>query len=698
MNKTLLRIAKVFWPDIASFALARQLVIVGDILTTGYSTLAYLLGFFWLVRESDFSIFRQHWTMLLLLAGIIILFTYLNFFMIIEFREDRYGSSDGSFNSMAVWTAAFIFGPTSLWIMIVLLGIQFFSGWFQDISKAAKLNNLRYFSLSIAGFTLPYLAGLRVFELLGGIYPIQDLGAHNIIAGFAGIIVNFIVLILIWLPYFLFAVYTQKKLTRSEKIQPIVQFFFLSLALPTFAHPFAILAAGLYSENGVSTFIFLVLGLIIVAYLARQFSMTSESNRQQTRQLEKLESLGRAILTAPPDVSILPEILGEHIPNMFPSGNIVVWMIPGQILFKSPQDEWPIEITKIWEWAQGCPNTRAFTALEPIPWEEEHKPHRPVVYSPILAQEGKEIIGGIFMELHQLAQPWSTEALQRLFPALHSLRDQISSAIHQAEEYARSIALEKVSQEIKIAGQIQASFLPNQFPNIPGWQLAVSLEPAGGLSGDFFDLIPLSRGRLGIVIADVADKGLGAALYMALCRTLIRTYALEYQSRPDLVLSEANERILADARANLFITTFYGVLDPTKNTLIYCNAGHNPPILIGTDPESVPVALVRTGMPIGIEEDSSWERRTLQFSPGDKLILYTDGITEAQNNEGELFDDHHLVETVILNRHQPAFDLQVKILEAVKEHAQGAPQYDDITLMILEKEKSEEKNSKKSKK
>jgi serine phosphatase RsbU (regulator of sigma subunit) len=353
-----------------------------------------------------------------------------------------------------------------------------------------------------------------------------------------------------------------------------------------------------------------------------------------------------------------------------------------------------LEITKIWDWAQDCHETRSFTAVETLPWEGSKLPHRPMLYSPILAQEGKEIIGGIYMELHQLALPWGVDSLQKLFPALHSLRDQISSAIHQAEEYARSIALEKVSQEIKIAGQIQASFLPNQFPNIPGWQLAVSLEPAGGLSGDFFDLIPLSRGRLGLVIADVADKGLGAALYMALCRTLIRTYALEYQSRPDLVLSETNERILADARANLFITTFYGVLDPAENSLIYCNAGHNPPILINSDAQSKPIALSRTGMPIGIEADASWERRSLKFSAGDKLILYTDGVTEAQNNEGEFFEDRMLVNTIVENRLNSAFELQERILFEVKEFIQGAPQYDDITLMILEKEQklSPEKN------
>jgi serine phosphatase RsbU (regulator of sigma subunit) len=688
VNKYLINIAKVFWPEIEEMSLARQLVVIGDIFTISYTAIISAVGIYWLLGESDFSIFHTSWRMILLLTAIIVLFTYLNFFMIIEFRQDRYGSSDGSFNSMAVWAAAFIFGPTSLWIMIMLLLIQYIAGLVSMAGKATKINNTRYFTLSLAGFTLPYLVGLHVYESLGGVYPLTELDPQILLAGFSGIILNFLILILIWVPYFLYAVYTQQKLAAEETLRPIILFFFLALALPTFAHPFAILAAGLYSENGLVTFVFLILGLVIVAYLARQFSLTAESNRQQTRQLEKLESLGRAILLAPPDISMLPEILQEHVPNMFPSGNIIIWMIPGQIIFKAPGEDWSPEITQIWDWAQDCPETRSFTALEPLPWITEFgKTHRPVVYSPILAQEGKEIIGGIYMELHQLAQPWSKDSLKKLFPALHSLRDQVSSAIHQSEEYARSIALEKVSQEIKIAGQIQASFLPNQFPNIPGWQLAVSLEPAGGLSGDFFDLIPLSRGRLGLVIADVADKGLGAALYMALCRTLIRTYALEYQSRPDLVLSETNERILADARANLFITTFYGVLDPEANTLVYCNAGHNPPILVNSDDSHKPLALTRTGMPIGIEEDSSWDRRTLEFSPGDKLIFYTDGVTEAQNDQGDFFDERSLVKTVIDNRDSSAFELQVEILQAVKTFSEGVPQQDDITLMILEKER-----------
>jgi len=679
------KIAFLFWPGLKDMALPRKMVGIGDVITTLYSLPTFVIGIYWLVMVSDFSIFATQWLTLLLFMVITALFTYLNFFMIIEFRHDRYGSADGAFNSMAVWATVLIFGPTGLWLIILLQTIQFITNLPRISGPAAQWNNLRNFSLTASGFTIPFLVGSNVYQWAGGTYPIPSLDFQDVGAAFLAILVNFVVFLLIWLPYFLWALYTQNRLSDNANQRPIITFFFMALALPTLAHPFAILAAGLYSVNGIFSFIFFIIGLVVVAYLARQFSLTAESNRQQSRQLEKLESLGRAILTAPPDMSTLPEILTEHVPNMFTSGNVIIWMIPGQILYKAPND-WEIDPRPIWDWCQDSPESRAFLAAEKLPWETSTALHRPVVFSPIMAHEGKEIIGGIYIELRQLAQPWSQDSLRRLFPAMQTLGDQIASAIHRSEEYARSIALEKVSQEIQIAGQIQASFLPNQFPNIPGWQLAVTLEPAGGLSGDFFDLIPLSRGRLGIVIADVADKGLGAALYMALCRTLLRTYAFEYQSRPDLVLSEANERILEDARANLFITTFYGVLDPEEDLLIYANAGHNPPFLVTSQSETKLFALARTGMPLGVEPDSSWERRSIKFSPGDKLILYTDGVTEAQSASNDFYDETLLVECIMKNANGSAFVLQDKILNGVKEFTNGAPQTDDITLMILEKE------------
>jgi serine phosphatase RsbU (regulator of sigma subunit) len=136
----------------------------------------------------------------------------------------------------------------------------------------------------------------------------------------------------------------------------------------------------------------------------------------------------------------------------------------------------------------------------------------------------------------------------------------------------------------------------------------------------------------------------------------------------------------------LFITGFYGVLDPKEGTLIYANAGHNPPFMLKPRDESKVFALARTGMPIGIEMEAAWERRTVSFTAGDKLILYTDGITEAQNIDGGFYNETLLVETIMNSCNNNAFQIQDEILKKVKQFSQGAPQYDDITLMILEKE------------
>lgn len=686
MESAILRIAKFFWPELDNMSLPRQLVGAGDVITSLYSGGLSLIGIYWVIKRTETEIIVQNWWLFIVLTALIILFEQLNFFIIIEFRSDRYGSADGAFNSMMVWTAMFLFGPTALWIMIALQSAQFLSLWNSFDTLGSRWNNIRNFFLTLSGFTLPYMIGSTVYEAMGGTYPLPVITPQIIGIGLLSILANFLIFILIWTPYFLYSLHTQYKLADNPQTRPIFIFFLLALSLPTVAHPFAILAAGLYSMSGFWVFLYFVFGLIVVAFLARQFSWIAESNRQQSRQLEKLEQLGRSLLHAPPDGSELKNILNEHLPNMFPSGFISVWLIPGQMIYKS--DEWEINFRPIWDFTSTLSATTSFLANDSLPWEIKRPHSRPIVIAPIVAHEGTEVTGGVYLELRRLAQPWDQASLEKLYPGIQALADLISSSIHQSEEYAQSLALEKVGQELRIAGQIQASFLPNEFPKIPGWQLAVTLEPAttGGLSGDFFDFIPLSRGRYGIVIADVADKGLGAALYMALCRTLLRTYALEYQSRPDIALSETNDRILSDARANLFITTFYGVLDPTNNTLTYCNAGHNPPYLISNSIEKPPQPLTRTGMPIGIELDSRWTRKTISFSAGDSLIMYTDGVTDAQNTNGDFFDDDRLISAALESANGSAFEQQATILSRVKEFTGDAQQFDDITLMILSKE------------
>ncbi len=241
----------------------------------------------------------------------------------------------------------------------------------------------------------------------------------------------------------------------------------------------------------------------------------------------------------------------------------------------------------------------------------------------------------------------------------------------------------KVVQELALAWEIQASFLPDQLPVMAGWQLSAALEPARETSGDFYDLIPLPSGRLGILVADVADKGVGPALFMALTRTLIRTYAAEYETRPDLALSAVNRRILADTHTSLFVTIFYGVLDPLSGTLAYCNAGHNPAYLFSRQAEGAVQDLIRTGMPLGVFDYATWEQGIVSLAPGDVLALYTDGITEAQDRHGAFFGEKRLIAAIQANQRRSADDIAEALLKEVHKFVGDASRYDDITLLVV---------------
>ena len=244
-------------------------------------------------------------------------------------------------------------------------------------------------------------------------------------------------------------------------------------------------------------------------------------------------------------------------------------------------------------------------------------------------------------------------------------------------------ANKKMAQELALAGEVQTSFLPRELPDIPGWQLAVTLKPARETSGDFYDVNLLPNGRLGILVADVVDKGVGAALFMALSWILIRTYATEYPTQPELVLSAVNRRILKDTNANQFVAVFYGILDPATAMLTYCNAGHVPPYLLSTQSDDAVQTLLRTGPPLGILEDVTWEQGVVQLAPGDVLVLYTDGITDAEDGKGTFFGTEQLLEVVRINLGRPAQDVQDALLAEVHEFVGDAPQFDDIALMVV---------------
>jgi serine phosphatase RsbU (regulator of sigma subunit) len=189
-------------------------------------------------------------------------------------------------------------------------------------------------------------------------------------------------------------------------------------------------------------------------------------------------------------------------------------------------------------------------------------------------------------------------------------------------------------------------------------------------------------------VADVVDKGMGAALLMALSRTLLRTYAVEYPDNPERVLNIANRRLITDVGSGMFVTLFYGVFDPRDGTLAYCNAGHPPPWLFRNRSMKKPETLQRTGVPLGIAEEATWEQARVTLTPDSLILIYTDGIQDAQDAQGDFFGEERMARVIRSHLHRPVGDIQDALLGEVYSFASGEPQVDDITLMILGRENS----------
>jgi sigma-B regulation protein RsbU (phosphoserine phosphatase) len=245
---------------------------------------------------------------------------------------------------------------------------------------------------------------------------------------------------------------------------------------------------------------------------------------------------------------------------------------------------------------------------------------------------------------------------------------------------------QRFTRELALAGQIQASFLPRNIPQIPGWTFSAKLVPARETSGDFYDFVTLPDGKLGIIVADVVDKGAGAALFMAFSLSLIRTYLAEFPTQPAKVLSTVSQRILMDTQAMQFVTVFLGILDPDTHSLQYVNASQCPPIIIDKEKIEIYQKLEGTGVPLGIFEDAEWESKTIFLEPGQLLIIYTDGITEAQNQNGDFFGEKHLFEIIRSNIELSNEEIQSILLAKVNDYSAHEHPDDDIAVVILRRE------------
>jgi phosphoserine phosphatase RsbU/P len=266
---------------------------------------------------------------------------------------------------------------------------------------------------------------------------------------------------------------------------------------------------------------------------------------------------------------------------------------------------------------------------------------------------------------------------------LRGIAHQTAVAIENVHLITELAARQLLEKELDVAREIQKSFLPDGCPVVPGFQLSAYWKSARRVGGDFYDFMPLANGNLGIVIADVADKGVPAALFMALSRTLVRATAMGGRAPAD-ALRRTNELILSDARSDLFVTAFYGVLDPRRATLTYANAGHNPPIWLRARSGRA-YYLKLPGIALGVISDVSLHEDTIAMGAGDVLALYTDGITEALNGQEEEFGVPRLEQTIRENVSRSAVEIVAAIQQAVETFTGGVTPFDDVTLVVLKR-------------
>jgi len=240
---------------------------------------------------------------------------------------------------------------------------------------------------------------------------------------------------------------------------------------------------------------------------------------------------------------------------------------------------------------------------------------------------------------------------------------------------------ERLLRELEIARGTQRSFLPHQAPMIPGYDISAINIPAKEVGGDFYDFIPITNKQWGFVIADVSGKGMPAALLMAISRTLVRASTVGNISAAGPI-RQANDLIFNDARPGMFVTLFYAILEQERNRLRFVNAGHNPPLLFRRGEEK-PLELRSKGLAIGIRQNIDLREAFMDFQPGDTLVMYTDGVTDAINSAIEAFGKDRLIRTIRENLYLPSSVIIEKIRDSVLTFSASQSQFDDITIVII---------------
>lgn len=299
-----------------------------------------------------------------------------------------------------------------------------------------------------------------------------------------------------------------------------------------------------------------------------------------------------------------------------------------------------------------------------------------------------ETFGVLLVEETSGGRRFRTRRLEILTGVAQQIALAIQNDLFQTEQVTR----ERLEMEVQLARQIQQAFVPETLPAPPGWELAARWRTARQVGGDFYDIFELPGQRLGLFIADVADKGMPAALFMALTRTLMRAAVLQTDS-PAEALRQVNDLLYPDCEQGMFVTAVYAVLDIQTGQLTYANAGHNPPLSVHHNVSRARKRsaqdglrlqrLTRTGIALGVMERAEIGERSIDLFPGETLVIYTDGITEAFSPTEQIYGEERLLQVLVESRAKSAEQLLDEIDTDVTTFIADAPVADDLTMIAV---------------
>ena len=310
-----------------------------------------------------------------------------------------------------------------------------------------------------------------------------------------------------------------------------------------------------------------------------------------------------------------------------------------------------------------------------VPWDESI---RSMMCVPLLI---KANLTGLVTIYNKKVGPGFTEDDKRLLTIISA---QSAQLIENAKLYQESLKLAQVQAEQNSAYEIQRNLLPESDPAVNGYDIAGSSTPAQTVGGDYYDFIDINNGRWAICLGDVSGKGIPASLLMANLQATLRGQTLSNLDVDQLV-THANAHMYRSTGDERFVTLFYSELDLNTHKLVYCNAGHEQPIRISADGEIS--RLETTGIAVGVLDSYPFTKADITMQPGDTIVIFTDGVTDATNKSKEMFEYHRLEETVKKHKDEPAVTMIESIFGAVKEHVGDADQFDDLTLIVIKRDR-----------